>query len=303
MTFPLKTYQRTALDALRDFLTATRSRGVADAFAQSLSGQGRTEGTYQRLFADIPCVCLRVPTGGGKTIMGAHAVAIAGAAMLDTDTPVALWLTPSDTIRSQTLEALANVRHPYRQALAEHFGDRVRVCDLESLQTISPHDVGKAGGAAHGMVEAGGKIVLAVEIDAETRRIYQENFRPERMAADVCQISGEEIDCDILFVGLPCQAFSVAGQHEGLEDAKRSAAYRAVLRILRTARTKVVIIECARQFLTRTRMRSQGGAAGALLCPFNLWSSRCHHCLRSYKPPFMRSSSAAISLGCKARFG
>jgi type III restriction enzyme len=144
MTLALKTYQRSALDALRAFLSASRSRGVADAYAQSLAEQGQSGGAYQRLFGDIPCVCLRVPTGGGKTIMGAHAVAIAGAAMLDTDTPVALWLTPSDTIRSQTLEALANVRHPYRQALAEHFGDRVRVCDLESLQTISPHDVGKA---------------------------------------------------------------------------------------------------------------------------------------------------------------
>lgn len=144
MTLALKTYQRSALDALRTFLSASRSRGVADAFAQSLAEQGQNGGAYQRLFGDIPCVCLRVPTGGGKTIMGAHAVGLAGAAMLDTDTPVALWLTPSDTIRSQTLEALANVRHPYRQALAEHFGDRVRVCDLESLQTISPHDVGKA---------------------------------------------------------------------------------------------------------------------------------------------------------------
>mgnify|MGYP002144620211 CR=1 FL=1 len=64
--------------------------------------------------------------------------------VLDSNAPIALWLTPSDTIQTQTLEALANARHPYRQALAHYFGDRVQVCDLESLQTISPHDVGKA---------------------------------------------------------------------------------------------------------------------------------------------------------------
>lgn len=143
MTLALKTYQRAALDTLRAFLSASRSRGVRDAFARCVAEQGHNEATYQNVLGEVPSVCLRVPTGGGKTIMGAHAVAIAGNAMLDTDTPVALWLTPSDTIRSQTLEALANVRHPYRQALAEHFGDRVRVCDLESLQTISPHDLGK----------------------------------------------------------------------------------------------------------------------------------------------------------------
>ncbi|GAA4033767.1 hypothetical protein GCM10022212_36170 [Actimicrobium antarcticum] len=129
---------------LTQFLTDTRSKPVVDAYAATLAGQNRTGETYQALFGNVPCVCLRVPTGGGKTIMAAHAVAMAGKAVLDSDAPIALWLTPSDTIRSQTLEALANARHPYRQALAHHFGDRVQVCDLESLQAISPHDVGKA---------------------------------------------------------------------------------------------------------------------------------------------------------------
>jgi len=140
----LKTYQRTALSVLTQFLSDTRSKPVADAYAAILAGQSRTGETYQALFGAVPCVCLRVPTGGGKTIMAAHAVALAGKAVLDSDAPIALWLTPSDTIRTQTLEALANARHPYRQALAHYFGDRVQVCDLESLQTISPHDVGKA---------------------------------------------------------------------------------------------------------------------------------------------------------------
>ena len=140
----LKTYQQTALETLVEFLTDCRSKSVVDAYAASLALQGRHNEPYQTLFGDTPAACLRVPTGGGKTIMAAHAVAMAGKAMLDTDSPVALWLTPSDTVRTQTIEALANARHPYRQALAHHFGDRVQVCDLESLQTISPHDVGKA---------------------------------------------------------------------------------------------------------------------------------------------------------------
>ena len=140
----LKTYQQSALTVLTQFLTDTRSQPVAQAYGATLATQNRTGESYQPLFGDVPCVCLRVPTGGGKTIMAAHAVAYAGKAVLDSDAPIALWLTPSDTIRTQTLEALANARHPYRQALAQHFGDRVQVCDLESLQTISPHDVGKA---------------------------------------------------------------------------------------------------------------------------------------------------------------
>jgi len=139
----LKKYQEDALATLTQFLIDTRSKPIAEAFHAILTSQKRTQ-EYQPLFGEVPCVCLRVPTGGGKTIMAAHAVALAGKAVLDSDAPVALWLTPSDTIRTQTLEALSNARHPYRQALAQHFGDRVLVCDLESLQTISAHDVGKA---------------------------------------------------------------------------------------------------------------------------------------------------------------
>ena len=140
----LKQYQKNALSVLTQFLQACRSVPVADAFHAILTTQNRSNERYHTVFGEVPCVCLRIPTGGGKTLLAAHGVALAGKAVLDSDAPLALWLTPSDTIRSQTLEALSNARHPYRQALAQYFGDRVQVCDLESLQTISPHDVGKA---------------------------------------------------------------------------------------------------------------------------------------------------------------
>lgn len=139
----LKNYQARSLAVLGDFLDATRKQPLTDAYAKVLAQQGRQD-PYHAIFGDVPSVCLRVPTGGGKTIMAAHSIALAGKTVLDSDAPLALWLTPSDTIRTQTLEALANARHPYRQALAHYFGDRVKVCDLESLQTISPHDVGKS---------------------------------------------------------------------------------------------------------------------------------------------------------------
>ncbi len=139
----LKSYQENALAVLRKFLQSCRSATVADAFHTSLMIQDRSDKCYQTVFGDIPCVCLRIPTGGGKTLLAAHTLALAGKIMLDSDSPITLWLTPSDTIRTQTLNALSNVHHPYRQALAESFGNRVQICDLESLQTISPEDIGK----------------------------------------------------------------------------------------------------------------------------------------------------------------
>ncbi|KAG0194116.1 hypothetical protein DFQ28_001252 [Apophysomyces sp. BC1034] len=137
-------YDNDALAALVGFIKHCRTAPVAQAWQAAMATQGRQSETYHKIFPDIPCVCLRVPTGGGKTLLAAHAVAQVGKALKDTDTPIALWLTPSDTIRSQTLDALSDVRHPYRQALAHYVGDNLRVADLENLQTVGTGDVGKA---------------------------------------------------------------------------------------------------------------------------------------------------------------
>lgn len=142
--FTLKNYQKNALSCLDQFLINCRIYSYQHAFNKALLDQGRPSETYNQIFKRAPSVCLRVPTGGGKTIIAAHSVALAGKAMLDSDSPTVLWLTPSDTIRSQTIEALSDPKHPYRQALAEKFGDRVRVCDLETLQTINPKDIGQS---------------------------------------------------------------------------------------------------------------------------------------------------------------
>ncbi|MDX5364655.1 MAG: DEAD/DEAH box helicase family protein [Pseudazoarcus pumilus] len=140
----LKKYQNDALATLVAFVKRCRSLPIADAWQETMQAQNRAGDAYHEIFPGIPSVCLRVPTGGGKTLLAAHAVAELGKALNDSETPIALWLTPSDAIRSQTLEALSDARHPYRQALTQHFGDRLRIADLESLQTIGSGDVGSA---------------------------------------------------------------------------------------------------------------------------------------------------------------
>jgi type III restriction enzyme len=93
---------------------------------------------------EVPAVCVRIPTGGGKTFLAAHAVAHIGQALKDTAAPVALWLVPSDAIRSQTLAALSTPRNPCREALTQYFGERVRVCALDDLATVGPQEVGSS---------------------------------------------------------------------------------------------------------------------------------------------------------------
>jgi type III restriction enzyme len=154
----LKRYQREALDSLELFLQSSRGSGLPQAYADALAVQKRRvsvalgdggEAPYQDSFAQaegarpgVPHVCLRIPTGGGKTVLGAHALGRAanalGAQQLWGRFPVALWLTPTDMIRQQTLQALQQPDHPYALALAEHFGTEVAVLALEQFSGLSP---------------------------------------------------------------------------------------------------------------------------------------------------------------------
>ena len=88
----LKNYQSETLAALDSFLQLSTQSGPASAYAQTLVVHQRRvsvqpgdggEAPYRDSFAKatgaqagVPHVCLRIPTGGGKTILGAHAVEI-----------------------------------------------------------------------------------------------------------------------------------------------------------------------------------------------------------------------------------
>ncbi len=117
----------------------------------------------------VPYVCLRVPTGGGKTVLASHSVGIAADALLRTETPCVLWLVPSQTIRDQTLVTLQNREHPNRRALAERFGENVRIMTvMDALYAKRPdYD--------------GGAVVIVATIqsfrvdETEGRKVYAAN--------------------------------------------------------------------------------------------------------------------------------
>ena len=137
-TLTLKSYQQAALDALRSFAKSAQLKGAALAFAESVGRPYNPDPS-----GAVPCICLRIPTGGGKTLMAAHAVSVMAQDWRASDAPVVVWLVPSDTIRSQTLKALQTAGHPYREALEASYGSGVRVCVLEDLANIPPPDWGQ----------------------------------------------------------------------------------------------------------------------------------------------------------------
>ena len=145
----LKQYQSDTLSVLRRFFEEARVAGPKNAYESITKELEQAErlGGYAGAYAplkelpNVPYVCLRLPTGGGKTILGAYAVAVARDAWIEKDHPLVLWLTPTNTIRRQTAEALKNPRHPYRQALDETFSGRSRVFDIADFTHVRPHDI------------------------------------------------------------------------------------------------------------------------------------------------------------------
>jgi len=139
-TLPLKSYQQAALDTLTAFAQAAQVGGAARAF-EALAGRPYQSEPFG---PDVPCVCLRIPTGGGKTLLAAHAVPLLARHWRASDAPVAVWLVPSDAIRAQTLKGLQTPGHPVRQVLADAYGERLRVCALEDVAQIAPPDWGRS---------------------------------------------------------------------------------------------------------------------------------------------------------------
>ena len=110
MHLSLKEYQERTLETLTSYYqNCLRLQNANTAFYDL------TERPYASVegLPGMPYVCLRLPTGGGKTFVACHAVGITASELSKTGSPLVLWLTPSNAIRDQTLNALKNPNHPY----------------------------------------------------------------------------------------------------------------------------------------------------------------------------------------------
>ena len=178
MSFELKNYQKGTLEALRDYLDAARVHGPQEAFVRARSAdiEPGFRATYREIegLEGLPYVCLRVPTGGGKTLLAAYSVPIAGETYLDQEFPATLWFVPTKTIQQQTVDAMKDENHPYRLALEDAFGGRVRVFNSTEITQIRPPDLAEAACVIVATLAS-----FRIE-DTDSRHVYahNENFEP-----------------------------------------------------------------------------------------------------------------------------
>lgn len=130
------------MKAIEEFLKEYKSSDVITAYKKTCEANGWGNPKYNDYFSGNPSICVRVPTGGGKTIIAASAIKILDEGTIGTGAPLVLWLTPSEAITTQTHAALNDPAHPCRQALEAQYPGKVQVCDLDSVFTLNPNNFG-----------------------------------------------------------------------------------------------------------------------------------------------------------------
>ena len=98
------------------------------------------------------------------------------------------------------------------------------------------------GGFHQALNRLGGSCVLACDIDAKCRDMYQKNYgiTPHD---DITTLDAEKIpDFDILCAGFPCQPFSNGGNKKSFDD-KRGRLFDEIIRIATTKKPRFMFLE------------------------------------------------------------
>jgi superfamily II DNA or RNA helicase len=135
----LKKYQQTALDKLGLYLKTLQEVGSAKRAFIEIAEQ-----TYNsEFFGEVPYVCVKIPTGGGKTLVGCNAVGEIMSSVLKNkmDRGIVMWFVPSEAIKTQTLKKFKNRQDPHRQVLDDAFENGVRIFSNEEALRIRKEDV------------------------------------------------------------------------------------------------------------------------------------------------------------------
>lgn len=132
----LKNYQEEAILKLTNFCNDLDKKSINQSFKDITNSQYLEIENFSN-----PYVCIRIPTGGGKTLVATKSIRVITHDYLNKDYSLVFWLAPSDKIVSQTLEALKNRQHYYRQILDKEF-DNIEVLSIQEAfrKSFNPNE-------------------------------------------------------------------------------------------------------------------------------------------------------------------
>src|SRR3990172_10009580 len=146
----LKRYQERVIREVGIFLEALASQQASgnarhaafDAWDEAKK-QFHIPGQYlprrNGLEKDLATFCIKVPTGGGKTLLAAEVLGLIHRTILKdrNGAGVVLWVVPSDQIYKDTLRALRDRRHFYRESLEFVLSRRIEVREKHEIARLT----------------------------------------------------------------------------------------------------------------------------------------------------------------------
>ena len=177
-------YQQAVLKDLSDFMDcvntcpdlfkAWKAYWTAKDIAVGLGEGKKSVPGYRNTIVGVPHVCMKVPTGGGKTFMACTALRRIFDGLPSARPKVVVWLVPSDSIWKQTVRNLSNPEHDYRIRLNQDFAGRVGVYTKDMLlngQNFSPDTVREMLTVCVMTYST----IRIKNLSKDTRKVYQEN--------------------------------------------------------------------------------------------------------------------------------
>jgi len=137
---PLKRYQNTAIETLTEYLKSARfAKDPNIAFYKS------TNQPYKPIVdaPEVPFVCIKIPTGGGKTLVACESVyRIFEHYLTEKDGHgLVVWFVPSDAIKQQTLNKFKDRRDWHREILDHRFDNKIVILDNKEALSIKKSDI------------------------------------------------------------------------------------------------------------------------------------------------------------------
>ena len=146
----LKRYQERVIREVRSFLDVLAEEQKDENRHASLDAWDKAKklffvpGEYaprkNGLGRDLPTFCIKVPTGGGKTLLATQILGAVYQTILKdrNGTGLVLWVVPSDQIYKDTLKALRDRRHFYRESLEFALSRRIEVWEKQEIARLTP---------------------------------------------------------------------------------------------------------------------------------------------------------------------
>ncbi len=146
----LKEYQISVIKTLKEFFTkASQEKEISQKQGNDFWLSLLYDKHYNRYnFADkpknglgeqYPRICLKVPTGGGKTLLAVKAICEYQENFAKQKTGLVVWITHRETIYQQTIKNLQNKNHYYRQTLDQLTQNKTII--VEKGQAIRKDDI------------------------------------------------------------------------------------------------------------------------------------------------------------------